>query len=538
MPDMSESAKSEWPDIHFLIGIVRRRHLPFLLCLFAGWFLVWGLSWVLSPRYKSTTTILVEQPTMPQNYVLPNINDDLQTRMQSMTEQILSRTRLLAVIQKLHLYEGKSGISDDEKVEAMRKNIDIELVRDPSRREISAFSISYSARDPRLAQQVTAELEGLFITDNLKTRQQMSVGTTNFMEQQLEEASKSLSAQEAKVKEFEGQHEGALPTQEASNLQILAGFQSQLQNEQDALNTAKQQRVYLEALLQQERAAQARVRPGSDGLQAPTDLATIDAQLDKLRTQLAELSSRYTDSYPDVQSLKDQIAKTEAMRARLIAQPKLKGAGSNQPGNDAATGSGADMTLSATGRQVQGQLQANEVEISNRERSIESLKAKIGEYQGRLNLEPATEQQLDDLTRGYEQSRANYDDLLKKKDESEMATSMEEMQQGERFTMLDPPSLPSQPDFPNRLKFCKFGLGAGLFLGLVVAGALEFFDDRMHNGKEIKALLPMPVISEVPNVVTASDRRSAKKRIALGWSAAAFVVVAIVAGSLVSLFYS
>ena len=115
--------------------------------------------------------------------------------------------------------------------------------------------------------------------------------------------------------------------------------------------------------------------------------------------------------------------------------------------------------------QLQGQLQANRAEIANREQAIAGLKAKVSEYQARLNEEPVREQQLADLTRGYDQSKANYDELLKKKNESKMATSMEQMQKGERFRMLDPPSLPLKPDFPNRLKFCGIGLGFGLALG-------------------------------------------------------------------------
>jgi len=111
----------------------------------------------------------------------------------------------------------------------------------------------------------------------------------------------------------------------------------------------------------------------------------------------------------------------------------------------------------ARGDATASQLQANQVEISNREQSIAGLKARISDYQGRLNAEPAVEQQMDDLTRGYTQSKTDYDALLKKKNDSEMATSMERMQQGERFTMLDPPSLPQKPDFPNRLKFCGIG---------------------------------------------------------------------------------
>ena len=120
---------------------------------------------------------------------------------------------------------------------------------------------------------------------------------------------------------------------------------------------------------------------------------------------------------------------------------------------------------------MQGQLHANKTEIANRERAVVDLQTKVAGYQARLNQEPVREQQLADLTRGYDQSKANYDDLLKKKNESAMATSMELLQQGERFRVIDPPSLPTKPDFPNRLKFCGIGLGLGLALGSVVAGA-------------------------------------------------------------------
>ncbi len=528
MPDVFEEQEPGGFDLRHFVEIARRRQLQFFVALFLGWLLVWGSSWVIPPRYKSSTLILVEQPTMPQNYVLPNINDNLQTRLQSMTEQILSRTRLLLIAQKLHLYSAQGQLSDDQKVARMRKDIGIDLVRNQGRDDITSFTISYSAGDPHLAQQVTTELTGLFISENLKVRQQESEGTTSFLEKQLEDARETLSEQEAKVRQFESQHEGALPTQGQGNLQILAGLQSQLQNEQDALNTAKQQRVYLEALLEQERTSQAAVRPstGEAGLSAPTDLATIDEQLDKLRAQLAELSSKYTDRYPDVVRLKDQIAKTEAMRENFIAASKSKSTDAKEP------------TLSATGRQLQGQLQANQLEIKNRESSIEKLKERIDEYQGRLNMEPATEQELADLTRGYEQSKANYDDLLKKKDQSVMATSMEEMQQGERFTMLDPPSLPSKPNFPNPLKFCGIGLGVGLALGFLVAGGLEFMDDRLHSEKEIRALLPIPVLSEIPAIASPQEEVKTKRRLVLAWTMTALVVVVIAAGSAFSYLHS
>jgi capsular polysaccharide biosynthesis protein len=159
------------------------------------------------------------------------------------------------------------------------------------------------------------------------------------------------------------------------------------------------------------------------------------------------------------------------------------------------------------------------------------LKLRVNEYQGRLNQEPANEQQLADLTRGYEQSKANFDDLLKKKDASEMATSMEQMQQGERFKVLDPPSLPLKPYFPNRLKLCGVGLGVGLALGIVVVGGFEMMDDRLHSEKGIKDLLPVSIISEIPVVLVPSEEQSYKERRMLGWATAAIVAATILAGS-------
>lgn len=184
--------------------------------------------------------------------------------------------------------------------------------------------------------------------------------------------------------------------------------------------------------------------------------------------------------------------------------------------------------------QLQGQLRANQIETENREHSIESLKAKVNEYQARLNEEPVREQQLADLTRGYDQSKANYDDLLKKRNESAMATSMELLQQGERFRILDPPSLPVKPDFPNRMKFCGMGLGVGLALGVVVAGAFELMDDRLYDEKRITGLLPVPVLSEIPDVVSAQDERSRRNRLWLVWAATGMVCVTILAGTALS----
>lgn len=528
MAEQLDELESQSFDLERYLGIARRRHLYFLVPLFLGWLAVWGTSWILPARYKSGTLILVQQPTMPKDYVTPNVNDDLQERLQSITQQILSRTRLLHIIDELNLYAGERGLATpDEKVERMRKDIDIELVKDAQNR-VTAFNVYYTARDPHVAQQVTSELTNLFINENLEVRQQQSEGTTKFLESQLEDAREDLSAQEEKIREFKGQHLQELPTQQQSNLQILAGLQSQMQSEQDGLGAAQQQHVYLQTLLSQYRSMQGPAT-SSDGTEP--GLPAINQELDKLKAQLADLRSRYTDQHPDVRKLKDQIAQTEKMRSQMLSDLKNK-QNDAQPDASALNARPAGDFAQATPiAQVQSQLQANEIETKNRQKSIAALQEKIGDYQARLNQEPVREQQLADLTRGYDQTKANYDDLLKKKNESEMATNMEKLQQGERFQIIDPPSLPVKPDFPNRLKFCGMGLGAGIAFGVIVVGILEMMDDRLYSEKEIKDMLPVPVISEIPVVSNPADEARAKKVMWLGWAMAALVFVTILAGS-------
>lgn len=519
--------QSQGFDLQRYLGIVRRRHLHFLLPMFVGWLLVWGASWVLPARYKSGTLILVEQPSMPKDYVTPNVSDDIQERLQSITQQILSRTRLLHIIDELNLYAGQHGLNNpDEKVERMRKDIDIQLVRDAQDR-VTAFNVYYSSRDPRVAQQVTSELTNLFINENLELRQQQSEGTTKFLQSQLDEARQNLNIQEQKIREFKGQHLQELPTQQASNLQILAGLQSQLQNEQDAFGTAQQQHVYLETLLNQYRSLQA---PSSTTGDAQIGLPAIDKELDREKSELADLTARYTERHPDVRKLKEQIAKTEKTRDQLLAAIKK---GRDNPSNteDLAPTSGSTLAQATPIAQLQSQLQANETETKNRQQTVAALQQKISDYQGRLNQEPVREQQLADLTRGYDQSKSNYDDLLKKKNESAMATSMELLQQGERFRIIDPPSLPLKPDFPNRLKFCGIGVAVGLAFGAIVVAAFEMIDDRLYGEKEIKDMIPVPVVLEIPVIINPADEQKARQKLWLGWASAAVVLATILIGS-------
>jgi polysaccharide chain length determinant protein (PEP-CTERM system associated) len=532
MVDELEEKPGERINLQQYFDVIRRRHMYFLIPFFLGWLVVWSASWVLPSQYKSGTLILVEQPSMPKDYVTPNISDDLQARLASITQQILSRTNLLHIIKEVNLYADQGRhVNEDELVERMRKDIDIELVKDVYQ-HITSFNIFFSARDPHVAQQVTGQLTNLFISENLELRQQKSEDTTKFLEQQLESARQNLAEQEEKVRVYKDQHLGELPSQLGSNVQILSGLQSQLQNEEDGLNADRQQNAYLQSMLEQSRALQ-RAPKTENG--TPVGIPALDEELEKLRAQLADLSSHYTDRHPDVRKLKDQIAKTEKMRDQAVADLKA----SATAGSSNSSASMPDSVDNADGPatvQLQGQFKANQIDMSNKEHEIAALKTKIDDYQRRLNEEPAREQQYADLTRNYEQSKADYDELLKKKNSSQMATSMELLQQGEHFQMIDPPSLPMKPDFPNRLKFCGIGLGVGIALGGCLAGATEFLDDRVYDEKALKALLPVTVISEIPAISGPEEERKQGRKLWVSWVTAGVVFGTVLLGSAISFF--
>jgi len=506
MPETFEDPSLEQTDWKKYWQILCRRRWALALPAFTIWAIVWAVAWFLPATYRSETVILVEQQRVPEQYVVSNVAADLQERLQSMTQQILSRTRLLAIINEYQLYPGMSERrTPDDLVERMRKDIQIELVQSPNQRgELTAFKIAYLSGNPALAQRVTSQLTSLFINENLKARQEQSEQTTKFLESQLEEARQSLADQESKVKEFKSEYLGQLPEQVQSNVQILSGLQAQLQQETDALGRAKQQGVYLESLLNQWRTLESDLQAGrATGAVAPP---ALDQELQRLRAQLADLSSHYTDRHPDVRKLKEQIAKAERMKEQMQAQ--VAAAGQNSASDATPRPSSyADLQAMSPRLEVESQLKSNRIEIENRQRSVRDLQGRIEQYQARLNMTPVREQQLAGLTRDYEQSRKNYEQLLAKRDQSEMATNLEKRQEGEQFRVLDAPNLPQKPYSPNRLKLDLIGLVAGLAIGMASLAGSEMLDDRIYSKDELEKVVSAPVLTEIPPLQTTAEKR-------------------------------
>src|SRR5260370_22787664 len=246
----------------------------------------------MSPRYRSETVIIIGQQRASEQYVFPNMAFDFQARLQNITQQILSRTKLLEMIVHFHLYQqGQKPRDSDALVERMRRDIKIDLIQAPGRPgEMSAFKVSYSAPNATLAQQVTNELTSFFIDEDLRKRRQTSENTTQFLEEQLEAARLDLGRQDERLREFKAGHLGELPEQLQNNIQILSGLQTRLQANTDALDEANQQKLYLESLLTQYQGVHDQVRNQNTG--AEMSAGRVDDQLIRLNAELAELRTR------------------------------------------------------------------------------------------------------------------------------------------------------------------------------------------------------------------------------------------------------
>jgi polysaccharide chain length determinant protein (PEP-CTERM system associated) len=369
-----------------------------------------------------------------------------------------------------------------------------------------------------LAQAVTSKLTTLFIQENLRSRAENDTGTTAFLEEQLQVAATELNQQESKVRDFKMKNLGQLPEQQQGNLGILSGLQMQLQNTLGALGRAREQQVYLQSLLTQYRELTPAAAAAS-GVPVADPAETIKAKLAQLKSERAGLLARYTEKYPDVAKIDEEIKSSEALlaaAAKKPSEPAKEGTGKEGTGKE-NTKTVDSSAKNATTAQLSSQLEANRIEIQNGEASQKQLENKIAEYQSRLNMTPIREQELADLERGYTLSKQNYDDLLSKKTQSELATSLERRQQGQQFHIIDPPSLPMKPSSPDHLKISLGGIAAGLALGVALVFLLETKDHSLIDEKDLSRLFSFPLMVGLPLLQTKAEEKRRSRVQVVEW---------------------
>jgi polysaccharide chain length determinant protein (PEP-CTERM system associated) len=467
-----------------ILAIARRRWLWILIPLLLGPVAGYLVSRKITPVYTSQAFVLIEQQKVPDAFVPSMVTDQLETRLLTMQEQILSRTRLQALIEQFGLYRNDlRRVSMDELVARLKKDIKVTPIRPDSSNTLRGFYVAVDADTPGTAQKVCSQVLSMFMDENVKARSQRAEDTTQFLTGQLQDAKRTLDESDGKLAEFKSKFIGRLPTDEQSNLQMLSTLSTRLDSVNEAISQAQQQKVTQSSLLAQ--------RAGASGnVHLPAGkVSDLEKQIADLRAQLATLEAQYTPQHPDVMAVKSQIALLQdQLRAARTSAPQATPAVSEQVSDDTETA------------QLRAAVRALDETIKIKRAEQVRLEQEIASFQSRVQLSPMVEEQYKGLTRDYESSLQFYNDLLTKKTQSEMIRDLEQRREGEQFRVMDAPEFPTKPSWPNRQKFALGGLMAGFALGAALAAMREFKERLIRTERDIQTHLGLPVFTVIPNL--------------------------------------
>ncbi len=469
--------------------------------------------------YRSSVSIYVEPQKIPQDYVRSTVTTDMGSRIRTIKQQLTSRTKLLRVINDLNLYaeDPQKQTLNEVLVSRMRANLEIEVT---NKRDLNFFMVHYTHADPTKAMLGVSRLVSLFIEESLQIREDQAVGTTRFLEEELENVKKKLEKQEATIQWFKRQNIGELPDQLDSNLRMLDNLNLQLQN-----NMESQREVESRVILLEQEIAKlgGQIQVSADGsVTGGSNLMRLFQQRDALQQEISRLETVYTPRHPDLISAKKALTKIEE-EIRTV-QKNLN----SQPDTPSAT-SPATATALFTPElnNLWRQLNANKPRLAALLEKEKDLRERIKKYQLRVELAPKREQQLLSLTRDYDNTRQNYQDLLNKKQSAQLSQNLEKRQEGEKFRVLDPANLPEKPYLPNRPKIILLGLVGGLGLGIGLVFLLESLFPAFHNLKSLQSSLDIPIIMAIPEIVIPGERKKNMIRLLLRAAAGAAVTAVV-----------
>jgi polysaccharide chain length determinant protein (PEP-CTERM system associated) len=470
-----------------IVAIVRRRFWLILLLAVFGGVAGFAAARILPKKFTSKTLVLVQQPESQP--VTPIATDNVNQRLATMQQQILSNARLVPVIRDLSLYQNDIASKPmDELVDRLRKAITITPVApmaDTRAQNLPGFTISVVFDNPQIAQKICAMITSMFIDEDIKESQGQDIDTTKFLNEQLTQKKEQLDEQDAKLAAFQSRHAGSMPEDSATNLNLLNGQTSQLEAATQAVNRAQQDKSFAESILAQQLSAWQATQTGQNP-------ETLDQQLAAMQAQLVDLQSKYTDSHPDVIKAKSDIA---ALKRKIADSDQQKTA--SVP--DKAANSKGEPTQIL---QLRAQIHQYDQTIKERTAQQEDIKRQIAIYQGRVAASPAVEQEYKLLTRDHQTVLDAYNDLLKKRDASAMSTQYDESKQNDRFHVLDPANYPSEPSFPKLPIFAGGGFGAGLLLGLGLSLLQEMHDTSLRSEHDVEVVLRLPVLAMIPEIST------------------------------------
>jgi polysaccharide chain length determinant protein (PEP-CTERM system associated) len=434
-------------------------------------------------QYVSKTTVQIDQQKVSADLVKPAITEDINSRLDAMEQQIYSRSSLQSIVEKFGLY-ATGHLSMDDRVALARKNIEIKESTSGFSHSGGSpgFDITFTAADAHTAQMVCAEITSEFTAANLRSREATTEGTNDFLKEQLNSAKATLDDQDAKLAAFQRQYFGMLPQDEANNVNILGSLNTQLESANQSLARMEQDKSYMEAMLAEQMQQAQSSATGSATALAPQ---TEERELQDLLAQQADLSTHYTADHPDVIAINRKIAD---LRKKMAQAPAPVATAGSAP---------AKVIDTVAVQDLRARIHAADVAIQAKRSEQNQINQQIRAYQGRIQSTPQVEEQFKQLTRDTQTSQEQYDSLLAKLNQSQMATDLEHRQEGETFRVLDEANLPDSPTFPKRGIFAGGGFTLGLALGLALIALIEYRNTALRTERDVWTFTKLPTLAIV-----------------------------------------
>ena len=498
MSDESLSLSNDEPVIQRAWAILRRRRLlasVVFLTLVAS---ALGFAAYLPDLYQASALVLIERQ-VSEAVVRPQISGELESRLQVIKQEVLSRAHLTELIERFNLYPAlRKGSSMEDALDQTRRDIQYETTGPEQlsgRTRTVAFRLIYTGEDRDSVAQVTNALAAFYVAQNDRMRSEEATRTAAILNSRLIDAKKQLDRQEENVRAFTAQHTVDLPLQSGVTLASINRLNDQLRlNGEQQLNVMQERQRLLEGVtleLQAQNIAAGATVPLSDP-------AELQKRILSKKDELQQLETRASDKHPDVKRLKDEIAGLEREAAAREADQKAIESGVKPPEPSRDLPPARKRALES----LDGQLaRLKQVEADTR--------AAISQYERRLEGVPAVQQQFQLLTRDQQSAKEQYDTLLKSYNDAQFVASMETDRQGERFRILETAIPPDGPKAPNRLRLLLMGLL--LAIGAAVAAVLvaEQMDSSFHSLDELRHFTRVPVLAAIPAIDAASGQRRA-----------------------------
>ena len=545
---MEQKPKNVHDYVEFLKR--RKRHLliPFLVIFFLGA----AVAILLPSIFKSSTTVLIEGQQIPTDFVRTTVTSFAEERIQIITQRIMSRARLLEIINRFNLYPSLiKKRTTEEIINIMRDDIELEtisadVIDSRTGRQTQAtiaFTLSYQGKKAEVIQRVTNVLASLYLEENLKTRERQAKDTSSFLEQEITSLRAHLNDLEKKIARFKEKHMTNLPELMQLNLQTLARLERDIMAANQDCKMLEDRKIYLQGQLET-------IDPhspwvSSDGVRVPSieerleilkvelisfsanhtdlhpdvikmkkeikelekhasqkeELVERHKRLTALKTDLEVLQSKYKARHPDVISTQDKIQALETEIAHLSAQQK-----NPSPAVMVKPDNPAYINLAT-------QIESACLQIKARKKERGELKNSLKDYQQRLEKTPQVEKAYSALTRDHESTWARYQETMKKLMEARVAQGMEQEQKGERFTIIDPAQYPEKPFKPNRLAILLISVILGLGASVGYASVAEFMDQTIKSTDDLFNATGISVLASVPYITTQREQRSRRIKV-------------------------